>query len=103
MLILASGNIVHNLSILSWNGKVKAYDWALEFNAFVKKQIEDDNPTALIEYQKPGRLAALAHPSNEHYLPLLYALGLRDKTDAVKFFNEGFDLGSLSMRGVLFS
>lgn len=103
VLILASGNIVHNLGILSWDGKVKAYDWALEFDAFVKKNIIDNNPIALIEYQKLGKLAMLAHPTNEHYLPLMYALGLRDNTDTVAFFNETLGLGSLSMRSVMFS
>lgn len=103
VLILASGNIVHNLGILSWDGKVKTYDWALEFDTFVKKNILDDNPQALIGYQKLGKLATMAHPTDEHYLPLLYALGTRDKADTVEFFNESFDLGSLSMRCVLFS
>lgn len=103
VLILASGNIVHNLGILSWDGKVEAFDWALEFDDFVKKHIVDNNPLPLIEYKKLGKLATLAHPTNEHYLPLLYALGLRDNTDIVQFFNESFDLGSLSMRSVLFS
>jgi 4,5-DOPA dioxygenase extradiol len=102
VLILASGNIVHNLGILSWDGKIKAFDWALEFDAFVKNNIIDNNPLALIDYQKLGKLAALAHPSNEHYLPLLYALGLRENTDSVQFFNEEMDLGSLSMRSVVF-
>ncbi len=103
VLILASGNIVHNLGILSWDGKIKAFDWALEFDAFVKNNIIDNNPLALIDYQKLGKLATLAHPTNEHYLPLLYALGLRDNTDTVQFFNEDMDLGSLSMRSVVFS
>ena len=103
VLILASGNIVHNLGILSWDGKVKAFDWAIEFDNFVKQHILDNNPLPLIDYQKLGALATLAHPSNEHYLPLLYALGLRDKTDTVQFFNDAFDLGSLSMRSVLFN
>lgn len=103
VLILASGNIVHNLGILSWDGKIKAFDWALEFDAFVKNNIIDNNPIALIDYQKLGKLATLAHPSNEHYLPLLYALGLRDNTDSVQFFNEDMDLGSLSMRSVVFA
>ncbi len=103
VLVLASGNIVHNLGILSWDGKVKSYDWAVEFDEFVKKHIETNDPLPLIEYQKLGKLATLAHPSNEHYLPLLYALGLRDETDTVQFFNDSFDLGSLSMRSVLFS
>ena len=86
----------------SWDGKIKAFDWAVEFDAFVKNNIIDNNPIALIDYEKLGKLAALAHPSNEHYLPLLYALGLRDNTDSVQFFNEDMDLGSLSMRSVVF-
>jgi len=102
VLILASGNIVHNLGVLSWDGKIKAFDWALEFDTFVKNNIIDNNPLALIDYQKLGKLAALAHASNEHYLPLLYALGLRENTDSVQFFNEEMDLGSLSMRSVVF-
>ena len=102
VLILASGNIVHNLGILSWDGKIKSYDWALEFDSFVKKNILDDNPQALIDYQSLGKLAAIAHPTNEHYLPLLYALGAKEKTDTVQFFNESFDLGSISMRCVMF-
>lgn len=103
VLILASGNIVHNLNILSWDGNVKQYDWAVEFDSFVKQHILDNNPTPLINYQTLGSLANIAHPSNEHYLPLMYTLGLRDNTDSVHFFNETFDLGSLSMRCVLFS
>jgi 4,5-DOPA dioxygenase extradiol len=93
---------VHNLGVLSWDGKVKTYDWAAEFDDFVKKNILENNAQALIDYQKLGQLATMAHPTSEHYLPLLYTLGLRDLTDTVQFFNEGFDLGSLSMRGVLF-
>ena len=102
ILVLASGNIVHNLGRLSWSGESKTVDWAIEFDNFVTQHILDNNPLPLIEYQKLGSLASLAHPTNEHYLPLLYALGLRNKTDTVQFFNESFDLGSLSMRSVLF-
>lgn len=102
VLILASGNIVHNLGFINWDGKIKSYDWALEFDTFVKNNILDNNPVPLIEYQKLGNLATMAHPTNEHYLPLMYALGLRDKTDSVQFFTEALDLGSLSMRSVLF-
>jgi 4,5-DOPA dioxygenase extradiol len=103
VLIVASGNVVHNLGIISWDGKIKAHDWAVEFDALVKKSIEDNNPTPLVEYQKLGKLATIAHPTNDHYLPLMYTLGLRDATDSVQFFNETLDLGSLSMRSVLFS
>lgn len=103
ILIVASGNVVHNLGILSWDHKIKVYDWALEFDSLVKKSIEDNNPTPLIDYQKLGKLATIAHPTNDHYLPLMYTLGLRDKTDTIQFFNETFDLGSISMRSLLLS
>lgn len=103
VMIVASGNVVHNLGLISWDGKVKAYDWAVEFDTLVKKSIEDNNPTPLIEYQKLGKIATLAHPTNDHYLPLMYTLGLRDQTDQFQFFNDTMDMGSLSMRSVLFS
>ncbi|MCD6017033.1 MAG: dioxygenase extradiol [Bacteroidetes bacterium] len=103
VMIVASGNVVHNLGLISWDGKIKAYDWAVEFDTLVKKSIEDNNPTPLIEYQKLGKIATLAHPTNDHYLPLMYTLGLRDKTDQFQFFNDTLDMGSLSMRSVLFS
>lgn len=102
VLVVASGNIVHNLGMIKWEGG-DIFDWALEFDMMVKKGIEENNPTPMIEYQKMGKIATLAHPTNDHYLPLMYALGLRDATDKFEFFNDTFDLGSLSMRSVIFS
>ncbi|MES2567045.1 MAG: 4,5-DOPA dioxygenase extradiol [Bacteroidota bacterium] len=103
VMIVASGNVVHNLGLISWDGKIKAYDWAMEFDGLVKKSIEDNNSIPLIEYQKLGKIATLAHPTNDHYLPLMYALGLRDDADQFQFFNDTMDMGSLSMRSVIFS
>jgi 4,5-DOPA dioxygenase extradiol len=103
VLIVASGNVVHNLGMVSWGNKDKTYDWALEFDQLVKKSIEDNNPTPLLEYQKLGRLASMAHPTNDHYLPLMYTLGLRTSKDQLRFFNDTFDLGSISMRSLIFS
>jgi 4,5-DOPA dioxygenase extradiol len=103
VLIIASGNLVHNLQRAKWTGKVPPFDWALEFDSFVKKNIEDFNPKALNEYRKLGAVAQLAHPTNDHYLPLMYAIGLRDKNDQVEFFNDSFDMASMSMRSVIFS
>lgn len=71
VLILASGNIVHNLGMISWDGKVKEYDWTEEFDSFVKQHIVDNNPTPLINYQTLGSLATIARSTNEHYLPLM--------------------------------
>lgn len=103
VLIVASGNVVHNLGKIKWGADEKPFDWAIEFDELVKKSIETNNPTPLIEYQKLGAIATLAHPTNDHYLPLMYTLGLRDKTDNFQFFNDSLDMGSLSMRSVIFS
>jgi 4,5-DOPA dioxygenase extradiol len=103
VLIVASGNVVHNLGMVSWGDSEKKFDWAVEFDAIVKKSIEENNPQPLLDYQKLGTLATMAHPTNDHYLPLMYTLGLREKTDTFEFFNDSFDLGSISMRSVIFS
>lgn len=101
VLIVCSGNIVHNLRMLQTGGGV--YDWAREFDTFVAGRIEAQDDQALIDYEQLGRAARLAVPTNDHYLPLLYALGLRDPRDRLAFFNDQFDLGSLSMRSVVLS
>lgn len=101
VLILASGNVVHNLGMVSWNDPSKTYDWAIEFDALVKQKVLENDAQALIHYQKNQHLARLAHPTNDHYLPLMYTLGLRDPKDRVEFFNEAIDMGSISMRGIL--
>ena len=102
VLIIGSGNIVHNLRMVRWNENAETYDWAVEFDDFVKKSIEEDTPDKLIEYEKHSKSALLAHPTNDHYLPLLYILGLRDSGDDFYFFNDSFELGSMSMRSVVF-
>lgn len=103
VLIISSGNVVHNLGMIQWDGNSQPYDWAIEFDELVKKSIVDDHPDPLIEYQKLGKIATMAHPTNDHYLPLMYTLGLRDAKDQFSFFNDTLDMGSLSMRSVLFS
>jgi 4,5-DOPA dioxygenase extradiol len=99
VLIVCSGNVVHNLRMLQMSGGV--YDWAIEFDAIVKERLEAHDDQALIDYEQFGQLARLAVPTNDHYLPLLYTLGLRDPHDSLAFFNDTFDLGSLSMRSVI--
>ena len=99
VLIVCSGNVVHNLRMLQMDGGV--YDWAVEFDTIIKERMEAHDDHALIDYQQFGQIARLAVPTNDHYLPLLYTLGLRDPQDSLSFFNAQFDLGSLSMRSVL--
>jgi len=103
VLIVASGNVVHNLGMIAWGDSEKKFDWALDFDNYVKKNIEEHNDEALINYQKLGQIATLAHPSNDHYIPLIYTLGLRTKKDTLQFFNDSLELGSISMRSVVFS
>jgi len=104
VLILGSGNIVHNLRRIDWNNPQGAYDWALEFDGNVKTAVEARDASALAAPQKWGEaLLATAHPTVEHYLPLLYCLGSTDESDAVSYPYEGFDFGSISMRAILFS
>jgi 4,5-DOPA dioxygenase extradiol len=103
VLILGSGNIVHNLRRIDWNNPAGAYDWAVEFDARVKNAVESRDDAALAAPEKWGdALLAKAHPSVEHYLPLLYCMGSTDERDAVSYPYEGFDFGSISMRMILF-
>lgn len=100
VLILCSGNIVHNLGQLKFPEN-STYDWAIEFDEVSKKLIQDGNHKALVAYQKLGREAILSIPTPDHYYPLLYALGLQNKTDEVSFPVEGISYGSTSMRSLL--
>jgi 4,5-DOPA dioxygenase extradiol len=103
VLILGSGNIVHNLRRIDWNHPSAAYDWAVEFDAKVKAAVDGHDVRALTHPQKWGdALLATAHPTVEHYLPLLYCLGSTGERDAVSYPYQGFDFGSISMRMILF-
>lgn len=101
VLIVGSGNIVHNLGRMQWGEA--AYDWAIEFDKWSEEKIASGDHQALIAYSGMGKIAELAIPTNEHYLPLLYALALQDKKDQLHFFNEKTLMGSISMRSVLFT
>lgn len=101
VLIAGSGNMVHNLRMVSWemiNGG--GYDWANEMNDKFKSLILNGEHHALINYQTLGKEAMLAIPTPEHYLPLMYSLGLQSKDDAVSFFNDKAVGGSLTMTSV---
>ena len=103
VLILGSGNIVHNLRRLQGDKDAPPYPWTLEFDGRVKKAIENRDVASLAAPESWGRaLEALAHPTLEHYVPLLYCLGSTTQDDAVSYPYEGFEYGSLSMRMVLF-
>jgi 4,5-DOPA dioxygenase extradiol len=100
VLILGSGNIVHNLRRMRAAGD--AYDWAVEFDAYVRRAIETGYDDALVDYVLAGESAALSVPTTEHYLPLLYVVGARQAGEHPGFPVAGFDLGSLSMLSVAY-
>lgn len=99
VLIIGSGNIVHNLRMVSWQHLNSNYgfDWAIEANNKMKAFILDGNHQALIDFRKQGKAFDLAIPTPEHYLPLIYSLALQDKQDEVMLFNDSPVGGSLSM------
>ncbi len=99
ILILGSGNWVHNLGIMDFNRET-GFDWAIEANETIKKLIIDEDYQPLINYKSLGRALQLAVPTNEHYLPLLYILGLKEANDHLSFFNDKTIGGSISMTGI---
>lgn len=98
VLIIGSGNLVHNLHTYAWGQRVAdPYDWAIRFEQNAKDLMLADEPQPLIEYEKLGREALLSIPTPDHYLPLLYVLGTRQRSDGIAFPVEGVDGGSISM------
>lgn len=105
VLILGSGNMVHNLGMVAWDKldeNAYAYDWASQMNATFKELISKGEHDKLVQYQKLGREAMLAIPTPDHYLPLIYALGLKSSKDQVSFFNDKAVGGSITMTSVKF-
>jgi 4,5-DOPA dioxygenase extradiol len=105
ILIIGSGNIVHNLRLVDWNklsGEPFAFDWAEEAIEKIKFYILDEDFQSLIHFENQGKAFDLAIPTPEHYLPLLYTLALKDKTDDTTLFNDKPVGGSLSMTSVKF-
>ncbi|MDD5190971.1 MAG: 4,5-DOPA dioxygenase extradiol [Dehalococcoidales bacterium] len=98
ILIIGSGNIVHNLRAVDMEDVEAApYDWAVEFDARVKRDLIERNHRDLLDYNM-NRAMALSVPTLDHYLPLIYAIGLQEKTDKLEFIYEGFQNRSVSMR-----
>lgn len=103
ILIIGSGNMVHNLRMVAWdkmNVDDYGYDWALEASDKMKQFIQNGNHTSLINYRSNGRPFELAVPTPEHYLPLLYTLALQGKDEKVSLFNDKAMAGSLTMTSV---
>ena len=101
VLLLGSGNLVHNLHAYAWGRHpVAPFDWAVRFEEFARARIAADDPAPLADYAALGRDAALSIPTPEHYLPLLVALGARHPGEPATFPVEGIDGGSISMLAV---
>lgn len=103
ILIIGSGNMVHNLRMVAWNKLSEpeyGFDWALEMNAVFKNKIENGLHKELIQYEKLHKAATLAIPTPDHYYPLLYILALQTDNDKVTFFNDKVVGGSLTMTSV---
>jgi len=102
VLIVGSGNIVHNLRAMQREAADnQAYDWAMEFDGTAADHIVQGRLAALCDFQQPAALAQLAHPTWEHYLPLLYSAGAVAPDEAPRFFNDRFQAASISMRSVV--
>nr|WP_317195002.1 4,5-DOPA dioxygenase extradiol [Mariniflexile gromovii] len=99
VLIIGSGNMVHNLRLVAWNklNDTFAFDWATEANEKMKQYILDDNHQNLIHFRNEGKAFDLAIPTPEHYLPLIYTLALKEKNETVSIFNDKPVGGSLTM------
>ncbi len=96
VMIVGSGNMVHNLRLVEWENKGGAA-WAISANDILKELIVEDNHPALIDYINLGKDVQLAINSAEHYLPMLYILALKQAEETISFFNDSLEMGSLSM------
>lgn len=106
VLIVGSGNIVHNLHQIAWDKTDDEYfgfDWALSADEKIKTLIIEKNASALIDYTKLGKDVQLAVPSADHYLPLLYVLAMQSEHETTTFFNEKAVMGSLTMTSFIVS
>ena len=98
ILIVGSGNLVHNLHTYAWGRHMPdPYDWAIRFEQEAKEMMVAGEYEPLIDYEKLGPEAKLSIPTPDHYLPLLYVIGARQAGEAISFPVEGVDGGSISM------
>lgn len=107
VLIIGSGNMVHNLRLINVQGydfnEELGYEWAFKMNDIFKKNIEDNNHQSLINYRSLHKDAMLAVPTPEHYLPMMYILGLKKDDDKINIFNDRVIASSLSMTSFIIS
>ncbi len=103
VLVIGSGNVVHNLHAYAWGRHpAEPFDWAVRFDARVRELLSSGDMMPLVDYESLGRDALLSAPTPDHYLPLLYIAGMRRAADEVSFPVTGMDGGSISMLSVRF-
>jgi len=103
VLVLGSGNIVHNLGVMQWDDAAQPYDWATRFNQHMKSCIQDNDIDGLLDYASQGQDAALSVPTVEHLLPLYYVMGVRDPSDQARFETDFVVYKSLAMTSLVLS
>ena len=92
--------MIHNLRLIDWRNPDKGFDWAEEMNHTFKQMIMHGEHGKLLKYPDLGSSAMLSIPTPDHYLPLLYILGLEEKGESISFFNDRLVMGSVSMTSV---
>ena len=103
VLIIGSGNMVHNLRMMNWREPDKGFDWAIEMNEKFKTLIQTEDHNALLNYENLGPASKLSIPTPDHYFPLIYSLGIKDKKESVEIFNDKLAMGSVSMTSLKIS
>jgi 4,5-DOPA dioxygenase extradiol len=98
VLIIGSGNMVHNLRLIDFDTDAEPADWVIAIDEKMKNCLLEKNHTALINYTKLDDRIKLAIPTLDHYLPMLYILGMQNKDDSLKFIHEGYQNKTMSMR-----
>lgn len=104
VLIIGSGNIIHNLRQVAWDktdSEEYGHDWAIEAQKTIKQLINENKHTQLINYKSEGKAVQLAIPTPEHFIPLLYILALKEENSTLNFFNDKLVMGSLSMTSII--
>jgi len=98
ILIIGSGNIVHNLGLIDYDIDAEPFEWAVKIDEKIKQLLVSGSHERLIDYKEIGKEAMYAVPTQDHYLPMIYAIGLQRKGEDLTFIHEGFQHGSVSMR-----
>lgn len=104
VLIVGSGNLIHNLGLVKWShiSSDYSYDWAQEAHAFIDDKLKHQDAHGLAHYQSQGSALELAAPTPEHFLPILYAMGANTEIQSTELFNDKIIAGSLSMTSAIF-